>query len=92
MIDHQLRRRRSFYCPIDIPTKTAEPDRMNQNEQQPPAGENPLAKMSIKAGVEGEGKPMKIKSAEPKQQIKGRMQPLTFGKPRPSRAAGDSIF
>ncbi len=89
----ELRRRRSFYCPIDAPTKTAETDRMEQNEQQQPsAGENPLAKMSIKAGVEGEGKPMKIKPAEPKPQIKGRMQPITFGKPKPSRVAGDSIF
>jgi len=66
---------------------------MNQSgeqQQQRPVDENPLAKMSIKAGVEGEGKPMKIKSTEPKP--KGRMQPITFGKPKPSRVAGDSIF
>lgn len=64
----------------------------SEEKQQRPVDENPLAKMSIKAGVEGEGKPMKIKSAEPKPQIKARMPPITFGKPKPSRVAGDSIF
>ncbi len=55
-----------------------------------------LAKMSIKAGIEGEGKPMKV--ADPKSAIKGRMQPVattakpTKGKPNTGTHTGESIF
>ncbi len=51
-----------------------------------------LAKMSIKAGVEGEGKPMKV--AEPKPVMKGRIQPVTTTvKPaRVTQKKGESIF
>ncbi len=50
-----------------------------------------LGMMSFQAGVEGEGKPMVIKKAEPKPEIKGRVLPVTERK-KPKRAAGDSIF
>ncbi len=55
-----------------------------------------LAKMSIKAGVEGEGKPMKV--AEPKPAIKGRVQPVNSsikpvrGRPNNAGHTGESIF
>ena len=50
-----------------------------------------FGKMSIKPGVDGEGKPMVIKKAAPKQETKGRVLPVTERK-KPKRAAGDSIF
>ncbi len=51
-----------------------------------------LAKMSIKAGVEGEGKPMKV--VETKPIMKGRIQPVaTTVKPaRGTPNKGESIF
>jgi hypothetical protein len=46
-----------------------------------------FGKMSIKPGIEGEGKPMVIKKTE----IKGRVLPVNERK-KPKRANGDSIF
>ncbi len=61
---------------------------MNPEGQQQ---QNPeFAKMSIKAGVEGEGKPMVIKK-EPKPEIRGRVLPIHERK-KPKRVTGDSIF
>ncbi len=50
-----------------------------------------IGTMSFQAGVEGEGKPMVIKKAESKPEIKGRVLPVNERK-KPKRAAGDSIF